>query len=788
MKWHRPAIPMAIRKGGAAGFLLLVNALYFLPVLMAGNGAVLSAAGKDTWTQFYYWRQFAFESLAGGEWPLWNPYVFSGTPFVAGIQSAVFYPLNWIFLFLPTAFAINLSIALHCFLASFFTYLYARYIGIGPTAALLSGVTFAYGAPYFFHIYAGHLPHLCTMVWLPLLFLGVESLLQTKQILYAVLTGIVLAVQLFAGFPQYQFYSLIGLTVYFLVRILAKRDKDAFRLVRGYVVFLAVGALLSAAQWLPTAELSQHSFREALSFEWAALFSLPPEKLWTLLIPDLFGNMTDLPYWGKNYLWEMSVYLGVIPLALAVFALVFDLRGRVVAFSVVALFALLFAFGKYTPLLKLLFTYVPGFDKFRGIAKFVFVYSFATALLAGFGLGKLSELAETKSPWLTRLSWGFLIVPGILFLLVLVGPFPQTGWWGSLMDSYIGGVDRFSAVPPLTLALVQQAVSTALASLLKSCLLLTLLGGCLLLWSKRQRLRGLLAAVILLLAVADLWQFGARYLVVFSPSEIHLESELKTFLEADREPFRIASPLDKLVNVGIYERLENVGGYDTLVLKKYDEYINFANGLPVGESSTDIRTRTTSPLLDLLNAKYFILDGSSRVERPGFKLVFDNSRYRVYRNPHALPRSFIVHDAVVINDRDEALQRMTSPGFNPRATAIVEENIALPKADPSVESPAPKFIERSLNRVVLEAAPKAAGLLVLADAYYPGWRVFVDGKESKLYPTNYVMRSVLIPAGTHSVEFRYDPLSFKIGASITLVTLMGVVGWLAWALRRKSNS
>jgi hypothetical protein len=314
------------------------------------------------------------------------------------------------------------------------------------------------------------------------------------------------------------------------------------------------------------------------------------------------------------------------------------------------------------------------------------------------------------------------------------------------------------------------------------------LGACLLLWAKWQRLRGLLAAVILLLAVADLWHFGARYLVAFAPSEIRLDGELKTFLGADREPFRIASPLDQVVNVGISERFENVGGYDTLVLKKYGEYMNFVNGLPVGESSTDIRTRTTSPLLDLLNAKYFILDGSSRVERPGFQLVFDNSRYRVYRNPHALPRSFIVHDAVVVNDRDEALQRMTSPGFNPRAMAIVEENIALPKADPSVESPPPKFIEGSLNRVLLEAAPKAAGLLVLADAYYPGWRAFVDGKESKLYPTNYVMRSVLVPAGTHSVEFRYDPLSFKLGASISLVTLIGVVGWLAWALRRKAIS
>ena len=123
--------------GAAIALLLALAALYFLPVLLQGNSRVLSSVGKDIWAQFFYWRHFGFDSLGRGEIPLWNTYVFSGAPFLAGMQSAIFYPPNVLFLLFDTAFAINLSVALHCFLASLFTYLFARYMELGRPAAAL---------------------------------------------------------------------------------------------------------------------------------------------------------------------------------------------------------------------------------------------------------------------------------------------------------------------------------------------------------------------------------------------------------------------------------------------------------------------------------------------------------------------------------------------------------------------------------------------------------------------------------------------------------------------------
>ena len=99
---------------------------------------------------------------------------------------------------------------------------------------------------------------------------------------------------------------------------------------------------------------------------------------------------------------------------------------------------------------------------------------------------------------------------------------------------------------------------------------------------------------------------------------------------------------------------------------------------------------------------------------------------------------------------------------------------------PTVRSPLPKIVEHSPNRVTIDAYLSEPGLLVLADAYYPGWKAFVDGKETKIYRANYVMRGVFITGGRHVVEFRYDPLSFEVGVIISLASLVLVVGFLIW--------
>lgn len=771
--------------GIAVAFLFTLAALYFLPVLAQGNSQVLSSVDNDIWGEFFYWRHFGFGSLAHGEIPLWNPYVFAGTPFVAGMQSAIFYPLNLLYLVFGTPFAINLSIALHCFLASLFTYLFARYIDISRAGSILSAITFAYGAPFFLHIYPGHLSVLSTASWLPLTFMGIEAFLRNKRMKYAVLSGLSLSMQVVAGHPQYLFYSVIAVSFYFFIRLLfEKKAGDALYFLGGFCLFLITGISLSAVQLAPTLELAGYSLRETLSYEWVSIFSFPPENFITLLLPDFFGDILTVPYWGKNNLWEMSSYLGVVPLVMAIAAILFDRSKSVLTFALMALASALLALGKYTPLLEFLHAYVPGFNLFRGLAKFVFVFSFACSLLAGHGLTRVAAWAEERNRKLQWLGYGLLAFFVLSSVVGISGLLYGQEPWQSLLRGYIKGEDHYSAIS-LTGAFLDASMRIVFRDLFKAALLVMLLGGMILVFIKLKGIsvRALILSM-LVLAVFDCWSFGSRYLVSFNPELLYLDKELKTFLKADRDLFRVATPFfplhNNLHNSGMLEGIENVGGYDAIVLRNHNEFINFTQGLSIDEPSTLIGINRTSPLLNLLNVRYFIVAPNIELDLPNFELVFRNDHYHVYRDNGALPRSFIVHDVWVLRERETILRAMANPNFDPTAFAIVEEPVPGLPYNRALRSPVPKIVEHSPSKVLLQADLREPGFLVLADAFYPGWKVFVDGRESKIYRTNHTVRGVFLLGGRHRVEFRYDPLSFEMGVLISLTSLVLVVGFLIW--------
>jgi hypothetical protein len=160
-------------------------------------------------------------------------------------------------------------------------------------------------------------------------------------------------------------------------------------------------------------------------------------------------------------------------------------------------------------------------------------------------------------------------------------------------------------------------------------------------------------------------------------------------------------------------------------------------------------------------------------------MIFHNERYKVYRNAKALPRSFIVHETKVATDREAALGAIMSPEFNPAAFAIVSEPLGF-ASHSTARSPTPVITRRGLNEVVIWADPSAPGLLVLSDSFYPGWKAFVDGKGTEIHRVNYVMRGVVLSPGNHEVVFRYDPLSFKVGALISATSVILLVAFLFW--------
>ncbi|MDO8139955.1 MAG: hypothetical protein Q6358_00510, partial [Candidatus Brocadiales bacterium] len=261
--------------------LLLLTLAYFYNVVVPDGSSVLSDQNTDTRHQLFYWRYFGFNTLAKGIIPLWNPYIYGGTPFVGGLQSAIFYPLNLIYLIFPIHVAINYSIILHVFLSGVFTYLYLRFLKLNPQSAivrlsahdevqnsqlysgrlsrsscLVSSIIFMFCAPQIFHVYPGHLPNLCTMIWLPLILLFSELFIRNRNYLYAFFGGVAVAFNILAGHPQYFFYTAIAVAAYFIIRIIQEFQEHRHWKYVGYhasgiFIIYTIGVLLTAIQLLP---------------------------------------------------------------------------------------------------------------------------------------------------------------------------------------------------------------------------------------------------------------------------------------------------------------------------------------------------------------------------------------------------------------------------------------------------------------------------------------------------------------------------------------------------------
>ena len=379
----------------AVGLLLLFCLAIYHQLVLAGQVPV----SFDALAYFYPNLAYLGASLREGRLPLWNPYLFAGAPFLANSQTGVFYPPNWLAALVPAPRAYAWSAALHAALAAVGAFAFGRRaLGLGRPGALATALVFAFGGS--FSAQVGHLNQLQAASWLPLLLLVGDGLLRRPRVRLAVLGGAVLCLQLLAGHSQVTYLSLWALLLYsgaFCAAALrdgrrdglAPRDLVAWQLSRfgPLLLLVAVGGGLAAAQLLPTYELSRESIRAGgLGYDEAASFSLPPWKVLLALLPT-FGSPTIYSEWLG--------YVGVSGLILAGLALALRPDRRAAAMLLVALVALALAFGKFDPLYGLAYRWVPGLALFRVPARWLLVYSFGLAGLAGLGLDALVGRAKS---------------------------------------------------------------------------------------------------------------------------------------------------------------------------------------------------------------------------------------------------------------------------------------------------------------------------------------------------------------------------------------------------------
>ena len=165
----------------------------------------------------------------------------------------------------------------------------------------------------------------------------------------------------------------------------------------------------------------------------------------------------------------------------------------------------------------------------------------------------------------------------------------------------------------------------------------------------------------------------------------------------------------------------------------------------------------------------------------------------MYANPAALPRAFVVDRQVVVDGGDAAREAITAPAFRPRSAVVTEETIpGLSAARAGAAAGRPPGVARISDyqdeRVAIRTRTTRPGLLVLTDSFYPGWKAAVDGKDAKIHRVDYLVRGVRLPAGTHTVTFRYEPASWRAGWITSAIALVVILGAVALGLRRRRTA
>lgn len=333
----------------------------FGDVLSTSKPIVLSNEGADLASQFIYWRAFAADQLRHGHLPLWNPHVFCGAPFLGWAQTGVLYPSNWLDLVLPLWFSINFGIAFHVFLAGLFTYAWGLRRGLHPVAAVTSAALFMFSGAYFFHVYAGHLSFLFAMAWAPLVLVCVDEWTRTRTRGWVLLGMAGVAMQVLAGDMQVCFYTAVAAVLLAIFGLITAAQR--WKILAGLFALYAGAAALGAVQLLTTLQAASESVRSnGVGYEFASMLSFAPENLLTLLAPGFFGDMATVPYWGRWYLWEMCLFIGAGGLALAVYGAICGSRESRRSLVPLAVILLVLALGSETPLFKVLYSHVPGFN------------------------------------------------------------------------------------------------------------------------------------------------------------------------------------------------------------------------------------------------------------------------------------------------------------------------------------------------------------------------------------------------------------------------------------------
>jgi hypothetical protein len=758
----------------SAWWLLLVYFLLAFAYFVVGFLPDRQLVGTDHLAAGYFFNEFISQRLAAGALPKWVPYVFGGLPIYSNPGGTYYPPRMLLALVLPPDRTIVALYVIQLTAAGIGTYLLLRALAVRWWVAGLAGLAYEFTGITLSFVYAGHDGRIIAATMLPVILLCVTRAIETGTSLwYVALSGAVAAL-LLSFQIQAAYYVLLAAAAWgvFILSTTSRRVDAQALTRRAATCTLAVGLAfaIAAVNFLPFAGYIAESPRANTSlrgYEYATSFSMPPSETIGLAVPEWQGVIDT--YHGVSKFKYHTEYVGAFVVLLLLFGARLSWREkRWRFFAGMAVFALVMAWGGYTPLYRLYYKFLAGVSKFRAPSIGFFLVSFSLVMMAAFTLEKLATLRAEKGAGKVRSVTAFVAILGLVL---------SVGAAAGGTEAFLG-LARFGA----TLALL-------------AVLLWLWLGDV-----GSQRLTLIALAIVI---VGDLSIIGRKFVATVDPPDLLLQPDDVAQFLIDKKPQRVwvfpAPPGTGSGYLGnrtfgvntdylMHFKLRQMGGEHGNQLQRWNEYVG-------GTAERMIDWNNLTARAGLVNAasvdyivasvQLSVVKGKENAETGRLKEVYANDKILVYQNTNAMPRAYLSTVVHLLPTRRQALASVLAELWDPHDSTFVE---VTPGEEPLVLDRTPlvggALLESSddPDRVVVRTSANRPAMLVLTEAYAEGWQARVDSTPVPIRPANYAFRGVVVPAGNHRVTFEFKPPAVYAGAKVSLAALIAVLAWLGWGV------
>ncbi len=770
---------------------LSISFAYFSPVL---KGKVIKQSDVVHWLGMS--KEITDYRDKTGEEALWTNNMFGGMP---AYLTSVKYNKN-LFKSVHTILNLNHTKPVnYIFLCLFGFYIALLLFRVNPWLSIAGAIAFAFSSYFFALIEAGHMTKIVAIGYLPPIIAGIYYSYNRKILLGAIVAGMFVALQVIVNHLQITYYTALIILVLvmfqFINDIRKKEIKRFFKASAALIVVTIFAVGVNFGSLYLTYDYGKDSTRSkseltnnitnktsGLDKDYITAWSYGKAETFTLFIPNVVGGASvgeldedsetykfykdragqgkakqaikQLPlYWGSQPFTSGPVYVGAIVFflfVLGMFVLKGHLRWWLFATTILAI---TLAWGKnFMWLTDLFIDYFPGYNKFRDVTTMLIVVEFTIPLLGIIALHKIISGEVSKEKLKKALFKSLGIVGGFtLIFAVMPGVFFS---FEGLNDAYYASLgypmDEIIADRPSLLQ--ADAFRSLVFILIGAALIYALYLG--------KIKKSVLYVLFAFLFLADMWTINKRYL---NDENFVPKKEMKTpyhasqadkFIMQDKDLYYrvLNATVDPFKDASTSYFHKSIGGYHGAKMKRYQELIDFHIG------------KNNMKVLDMLNTKYIIIPTEDQGPIP-------------QQNPNALGNAWFVEKYEIVENADEEIAALTD--FDPASEAIIDKRF-------NNELKGFVFKKDSLASIVLteykpnylkyESNAKTEQLAVFSDIYYSkGWDAYVDGKLTPHFRTNYVLRAMRVPAGNHTIEYKFEPKMYYIGENISLVSSLVLI-------------